>query len=527
MLIYFVLVPILTGAFLYLFPFAKAGRVVAIFAQAALLAAAVYLFSLVQTDEMITGAGNYTGVLGVFLRADRLAAVFVMLTALVFLLVAVYSFHEENRLFWFLLFIFEGALIGLFLTRDLFNLFVLAEVSTVVAAILLMYQRNRRSMYHGMAYLLVNVIVMQFYLLGIGFIYRMTGVLDMEYSAYLLSTVDRSELVLPFALTMTAIAAKASLLPLFTFLPKVHSITGAPAAVAAILSGLQVKSGLYLFLRFRPLFASLDLDGFFLILGAITALFGVIFALVQSDIKRILAYSTIAQVGLIMIGLNLPDAYAYYGSVYHIVGHAIVKSALFFGAGIVANTYGTQNIAEIRGVFRRMPAVGIATVLAILGITGAPLFSGNISKYFMMAEVNLPLFILMSVINLGTILVFIKYAAMLFGQPRSDLEPVQTEKIQQFVILLLGGFSFIGGVLGESFIFVLFGVDLSVSFGGYVQKIIILVVSWGLGYLLYTYFPRNDVWKSRIRRLDFGFRGICVSIGVFFAIALLVVGFLI
>jgi len=528
MLIYFVLVPILIAIFLFLFPAYKVAKLLASLAQGALLWAAVRLFLESRGGDILTNAGNYSGFLGITLRADTLSAIFVMLTVFIFLIVTIYSFHDQNsRLFLFLLFTLEGALIGLFLTQDLFNIFVLAEVASVVAAVLLMYNRRSRSMYDGLVYLMVNVIVMQFYLLGLGYLYRLTGVFDMERAALAISTLDQSQLVLPFSLVMLAVASKCGLLPLFTFLPKIHSLPQAPASVGALLSGLQVKAGLYLFLRFREMFAPMDASQVFLVIGALTALFGVVLALSQSNIKQMLAYSTIAQVGLILMGLNLDGAYAFFGSVYHMIGHAIAKVVLFLGAGLVTFVYGTGNMAEIRGVFRRMPAVGIGTILAISGITGAPFFSGNISKYFMMADVSFPFFALMVLINLGTIIVFIKYAQILFGKPPREEKPQAVDRFKQASVLFVSVLCLIGGVFGQAAMRLLFGVDLVISFGGFLEKTLILAGSWIMGFLVVRYLiPRYREPLYRLGRLDLSFRKICISIGGFFALSLVVFGFL-
>ena len=525
MLIYFVLVPILIAVFLYLLPSFKVAKAIAALIQVALLGAALHLFFLTQDTLVVIHAGNYTSFLGIILQADRLASIFVMLTVFVFLCVTVYSFHDQtSRLYWFLLFTLEGALIGLFLTRDLFNIFVLAEVSSVVAAVFLMYNRNNRSMYDGMVYLMVNTVVMQFYLLGLAYIYMLTGVLDMGYATAAIASLDRSQLVLPYTLVMVAIAAKCGLLPLFTFLPKVHSIPRAPASVAAILSGLQVKSGLYLFLRFRDVFGGIDMREFFLIIGIATAIFGVILALGQSDIKRMLAYSTIAQVGLILVGLNLNHLYSYIGSIYHMVGHTVAKAALFLSAGIVIQRYKTSEVTEIRGVFRQMPIVGTAITLAILGITGAPFFSGNISKYFMMAQTGLHTYALMTLINLGTIAVFIKFSMILFGKPPKDMQ--REDPVKQVSVLFLGVLCLIGGIFGVTLINLIFGVSFSIGISAYIGKLPVLLGSWVVGYLIVRYPVKGNTRLYAIGRLDINFRGICVSIGGLFALMLIVVGFL-
>ena len=530
MLIYFVIAPILLAVFIYLFPFFKISKGILILAQIALLGFSIYLFHLSRYADVTLPIGNYDGFLGIFLRADRLAAIFVMLTIVIFLSVSLYTIRENNsRLFWFLLLILEGVLIGLFLSRDLFNIFVLAEVATVLFAILLMYDRERRSMYDGMVYLMVNVVVMQFYLFGVGYLYILTGALDIAYCTQIVATLDANQLILPYALIMTTIAAKCSLLPLLTFLPKIHSIPHAPVSVAVILSSLQVKSGLYLFLRFRDVFQPIHGTYFFLIVGIITAIFGVVLALSQVNIKSLLAYSTIAQVGLIMVGLSLEGNYAYIGSLYHILSHAVAKAALFLAAGITAYKYRTFNLEKIRGVLRRYPLLGGVTVLAILAMTGAPLFSGNISKYFMMTEANFPLYPIMLVINLGTILVFIKFGTILFGKDslNPEDEVLRMDFFKRCSLILLSALCLIGGIWGTDFIAIFFGYHFSISLREYLEKVVIFFVSWGIGLLLYKFTVQKSTKLRKIGRFDLGFRGICVSIGGFFAILLVVTRFLI
>ncbi|MCL2864864.1 MAG: proton-conducting membrane transporter [Lachnospiraceae bacterium] len=557
MLIYLVIAPILFAVLLYLFPTSKISKSIVIVAQALLVAAAFVLFYQSRTNEISLNIGDYGGFLGITLAVDQLSAIFLILTVVIFFALTIYNIGENNsKFFWFLLFLLEGTLIGLFLTRDIFNIFVLAEVTTVLGAIFLMYHRIRRSMYDGLVYLMVNVIVMQFYLFGIGFLYMLTGVLDMDQSALVIATtLDNSQLTLPFALIKTAIAAKCSLLPLMTFLPKVHSIPDAPSSVGTILSCLQVKAGIYLFLRFRHIFQGIDASSFFLILGIITAVFGIILALGQTNIKSILAYSTIAQVGLIVIGLSLEGTYSYIGSLYHVFSHAIAKATLFLSAGIIMRVYDTLEMSKIKGVLKEIPVVGFVTILAILSMTGAPLFSGNISKYFMMSEANFIIYPIIILINLGTITVFIKYATILFGkmpavteeeideakatgvlqEDRDNIERtgffakaeaiiLRIDIFKEIAVVLLAILCLLGGIFGTELIGLLFHYDVVIRFADIAEKAIIFVCSWGAGYFIYRFAVKKNASLKFIGHLDLNFRTICVSIGGFFALTLLVVG---
>jgi len=526
MLSWFVIVPVLSAVFIYIFPFEKTGKVIAVFMQLILLLCAFYIFILCREAPVVVKIGNYGGFLGIALKADDLSSVFVMLTAFIFLCAFIYTLNENySRLFGLLLFAWEGLLIGIFLSCDLFNIFVLAEIATVVVSILIMFIRDKRSMYDGLLYLMVNTVAIQFYLFGVGYIYKLTGVLDFDAAAQAIKELDKSSLILPYALIITSVSLKCALMPLFSWLPRAHGTHGAPSSVSAILSGLHIKSGIYLFIRFQSLFNEIAVPEFFLVTGIITGIAGFIFALSQSDIKLILAYHTISQIGMIMIGLNIPDVNTYTGGVYHIINHAFFKSSLFLCAGIIIKVYGTRDINKISGVFKRMPLVGTAAIMSILGITGAPLFNGSISKYFIMSGTNWIVTGFMIFINLGTIISFIKFSSMLFGQNESGQCKVKIDIWHQFAVLVLGGMCLAGGIFGRQIIEYLFNVNVNVDAAGYLQKVIIFSVSVIIGYLIYAHYLIKSALFKQIRGIELGFRKICISIGLFFALMLIVVRF--
>ncbi|MCL2077535.1 MAG: proton-conducting membrane transporter [Oscillospiraceae bacterium] len=523
MLAYFVIIPILIAVFLYVFPSSKAGRLIAVITQTALVGLAFYLFFICKSRDVVSNIGNYESFLGITLRADALSSVFIILTSFIFLIVAVYTFNEKyNGLFWFLLFIWEGLLIGIFLSRDLFNIFVLVEVTTVAVAVLIMFNRDNRSMYDGMVYLMINTVAVQFYLFGTGYVYKLTGVLDIDAAAKVLEELDKSSLILPYALIITAISLKCALVPLFSWLPKAHGTPGAPSAVSAILSGLHIKGAVYLFIQFNDLFKEVVVSEFFLIIGIITGIVGFIFAMSQKDIKLILAYSTISQIGMIITGLNNDDIYSYTGSLYHIFNHALFKSALFLSAGIIIKIYNTRDIYKIRGVLKRSPLIGAVIIMAILGIIGTPFFNGSVSKYFIFSGTSLPVGGAILLINLGTIITFIRFSSILFGKPQTEPDPAKTDKCKQAAVLVLGTLCLVGGILGEQLIEFLFNVKVSVDTAGYLQKSALFTASAVGGYLIYKLYIKNSPRLKQVREIELSFRGMCVSVGAFFAVVLVV-----
>ncbi|MCL2397881.1 MAG: proton-conducting membrane transporter, partial [Defluviitaleaceae bacterium] len=449
--------------------------------------------------------------------------VFILLTTFMFLIASIYSFNQQNgKFFWLLMFLWQSALIGIFLTRDFFNVFVLIEVVTLVVAILIMFNRDNRAMYDGIIYLMVNIVVIKFYLLGVGYLYMLTGVLDFEVAATVLrESHPPSAMMLPYALIMTTVALKCALMPLFSWLPKAHGTPGAPPAVSALLSGVHIKSGVYLFIRFQDVFEPIAASQFFMVLGIVTGIAGFVLAMSQSDIKLILAYHTVSQVGLIMTGLNMPDPISQTGALYHVFNHAFFKGGLFLGAGLIIKAYGTRDVYKIRGVMKRYPIVGVATIMAILGITGAPLFNGMISKYFIAYGADWLLNGILIFMSLGTIVSFVKYSTMLTGN--HDGEVVKMDANKQFAVLALGFLCLMGGIFGSQLVYFLFGVDARVDIFGYFQKVGIFAASLAAGYLIFKYYVSRAKIFKKIKAIDLSFRSICVAIGGVLAVILVAV----
>jgi len=521
MLTYFVIIPVLLGIFLYLFSSANTGRIIAMIVQLGLVVFSYYLFTLSQVSDVVTLVGGYQGVMGVVLRADTLSAVFIMLTTFMFFVASIYSFNQENgKFFWLLMFLWQSSLIGIFLTRDIFNVFVLIEVVTLVVAILIMFNRDNRSMYDGIIYLMVNVVAIKFYLFGTGYVYMITGVLDMDMAGVVLrENHPASVQILPYAFIMVTIALKCALLPLFSWLPKAHGTPGAPPAVSALLSGVHIKSGIYLFIRFQEVFDVVAATQFFMVLGIITGIGGFILAMSQSDIKLILAYHTVSQVGLIMTGLNMPDYISQTGALYHVFNHAFFKGGLFLSAGLIIKSYGTRDVYKIRGVLKRYPVLGAATIMSIFGITGAPLFNGMISKYFITYGANPLMNGVLIFMSLGTIISFVKYSTMLAGEPTGEI--IKSDQNKQFAVLILGTLCLIGGLFGGQFIYFLFGVPTDMSLAGYFEKVAIFAASLVAGYLIFKYYVSRSKLMKKVKAIDLNFKSICVSIGGVFAVILL------
>ena len=487
---------------------------------------AITLFYLVRGAEPLEHLmANWPLGIAIRLVADSLSAPLVMLGALFCTGTLLFSTRADylDKTFIFLFMCLESALLGIFLSADLFNIYVLIELSMLIIAILIMYKQDKQSVYDAMLYLMMNFIAMAFMLLGLGMIYRITGVLDVALMQERIATLESPRTVmLPFAMIMTAIALKAAMFPLFSWLPRAHGAPSAPAIVSAVLSGVQVKTGVYLLIRVSHVFASqLDATTFFLVLGFVTSVIGFMLAICQKDIKLILAYHTVSQMGLIVMGIHLGTETAFFGGLYHIVNHALFKGLLFLTAGTIIECYHKRSYAEIRGVMRTMPAIGIGTLAGMLGITGAPFFNGSISKYFISDGLQGDWGgIAMFIINLGTTLSFVKYSVILFGKPAAKIA-VPRDPWVASVSVLFGFACLLGGLFGGPAVQWLFGPTLRAPGALSIQKLAGFGVTLGIAVLAYRLVvSRIGTVLTRVRTNRFTFNQLTVMLTLFFILLL-------
>jgi multicomponent Na+:H+ antiporter subunit D len=224
-------------------------------------------------------------------------------------------------------------------------------------------------------------------------------------------------------------------------------------------------------------------------------------------------------VGLIIVGLSIYNEYSFIGSIFHIVNHAIFKVALFLCASQISFIFKTKDMRKMRGAFKLSPVIATANIIVIFGIIGAPMFNGSISKYFLMYGASGWLEWVIIAINLGTVLVFVKYSEIFFGTPSGEVRKVERDWYRIPVVIGLGVATFILGIFGAQVIDFLFNMYVSVSFWGYIEKVGIFFGSIAVATALYCFVIRKrDFWLMRkLDGFNISFQKICVSIGIFFA----------
>lgn len=325
-----------------------------------------------------------------------LSKLFACIMAGIGLIVTVYSggyIHKENAArYWFFLLLMQGSLIGLCLTQHLGALYGFWELMTFSSYFLVIHEETKEACKAGFKYFFMCAAGAYALLFGIFLIHSATGSFD--YATIAQATGNVSPTLASFAalLCFIGFAVKAGLVPFHSWLPAAHPV--APSSISGPLSGILTKTGIYgMLMVCFALFGAgyfnqegaFDTTTLITVLGAATLLFAEVMALMQTNVKRMLAYSTMAQVGEIAAVLGLGTYLSITGSMAHVVNHAIMKNLLFLGVGMLILRSGTYTISKLKGMGRAMPLTGLCMFVGLMGIMGLPPFGGFVSKFLMVS----------------------------------------------------------------------------------------------------------------------------------------------
>lgn len=375
-------------------------------ATAALTGMAVQLFLAVLLAMKLAAVprdyaiGGWGAPLGIDLRVDGLAAVMLLLSAAVSLPVAVHarayfaSHPREGRYFWPLTGFLLTAMNGLYLSADLFNVYVTLELLGLAAVGLVAAGGGAGQVTAGLRYLLVTLLGSGAYLMGVALVYGIYGSVSLSTLTPLLAAPAPVAAVVAAALMLTGLLLKTALFPFHFWLPPAHG--GAPAPVSALLSALVVKASFYLVLRlWLGIFAPLATRSAAELLGALGAgaiLWGSYQAIRAPRLKTLVAYSTVAQLGYLFLIFPLlwdagtgAAAGAYQGVMLHTVSHALAKAAMFAAAGTILLSLGRDEVAGLAGISTRLPVTLFAFALASVTLMGLPPSGGFVAKWLLVA----------------------------------------------------------------------------------------------------------------------------------------------
>ncbi|RLE13738.1 NADH/ubiquinone/plastoquinone (complex I) [Candidatus Aerophobetes bacterium] len=272
---------------------------------------------------------------------------------------------------------------GVVLTGDFFNLFVFLEIASIASYALVAFGVEAEELEAAFKYMVMSSVASILVLFSVGLLYGLTGSLNMADIGGIIQ--GKKNLLLSFSLVLflAGFGLKAAIVPFHAWLPDAHP--SAPAPISAMLSGVLIKAlGIYTIMRvfFNVYGMNLQLSWVFMILGIVSMVAGGILALRQRDFKRLLAYSSISQIGYIMIGLGCGNYWGLLGALFHLFNHATFKSLLFLNSGAVEYSTGTRKLEEMGGLSKVMPVTGATSTIGSLSISGIPPFNGFWSKLF-------------------------------------------------------------------------------------------------------------------------------------------------
>jgi len=385
------IIPLATlGLCVVLMPWARTQQFVSVLGSVLLLASSLALLGAVHDGTVLaTQFGSWPAPFGITFVADLLTAAMVVITGVMAVAVVIYHVADGggNRRARALFHpLYHGLLLGVvgaFLTGDIFNLYVWFEIMLISSFGLLVLQRTPEQLDAGVKYAVLNLVATSVLLMTVGFLYGLTGTLNMADLARTVPTVENRGLVTTLAvLFLIAFGAKAAAFPLFFWLPAAYPAASIP--VVSIFAAMLTKVGVYVLLRVVTLLFS---DNAFVIgpivgvAATLTMVTGVLGAASHFDVRRILSFHIISQIGYMLIGLAVATPLAIAGSILYVIHHIIVKANLFLIAGIIRHAGGSFDLKHSGGLYRREPLLAGLFLIPALSLAGIPPLSGFWAKF--------------------------------------------------------------------------------------------------------------------------------------------------
>jgi multicomponent Na+:H+ antiporter subunit D len=362
-------------------------RIISLFALTCNMVVAIILFVRVDDQDMLVmQAGGWPVPLGITLAVDRLSAVMLVVSSLMLLAVMVYAIGqkaEESRYAAFnpVYLVLAAGVSASFITGDLFNLFVAFEMMLVASYVLLTLGGRPDQVRAGMSYVVISLVASTFFVTALAVIYAATGTVNMAQLAERMPELPPGVATGFSLLLILVFGVKAGLFPLFFWLP--DSYPTASGAITAVFAGLLTKVGVYAIIRTQTLLFPPDArqGTLLLVLAGLTMIVGVLGALAQDDLRRMLSFHIVSHIGYMIFGLALFTLAGVAGAVFYVVHHIIVKTALFLVAGLILRRSGSDRLSRVGGMVRSAPMIAVLFALPALSIAGLPPFSGFVGKF--------------------------------------------------------------------------------------------------------------------------------------------------
>ena len=391
MLPLFIAVPLLGAALSLVFIKSRTiQRAISLVCSTAVAAMAVSLLLYVDRNGTeVSSLGGWRPDIAINLVADRFAAIMLTISTTMLLAVLVYAMgqrgdDERSRFYHPAYLTLIGGVCGAFLAGDLFNLFVWFEVLLIASYVLLTLEGNDRQIRTGTTYVVLNVIESFVLVMGVALIFAATGTLNMALLPERLAELPDGVRLGLNLLLLIAFGLKAAVFPLYSWLP--DSYPSAPSPVSAVFAGLLTKIGVYAIVRTQTLLFPDSNRTLLLVIAGLTMFVGVLGAIAQSDMKRILSFHIVSQIGYMIMGVALGGVAAITATIFYMIHHIPVKTSLFLVEGIVARDSGSSNLSKVSGLARRSGPLAALFLIPAFSLAGLPPFSGFLGKTAVVTE---------------------------------------------------------------------------------------------------------------------------------------------
>jgi multicomponent Na+:H+ antiporter subunit D len=350
--------------------------------------AATLLYQADQHGPQVLWIGAWKEPLGISLVADRLSALMLLVSAVVTLAVLVYSIGQgmirDERdtpltIYHPTFLVLAAGVSHAFLAGDLFNLFVSFEMLLFASYVLLTLGGTAARIRAGTIYVVVNVVSSALFLISLAAVYAATGSLNLAQLAGRISDLPDSVSLLLQLLLLTTFSIKAAVFPLSFWLP--DSYPTAPAPVTAVFAGLLTKVGIYAIIRTQTLlFPASPLTDLLLVAAVLTLVMGILGAVAQTDIKRMLSFTLVSHIGYMVFGISLGTVAGYSGAIFYVVHHITIQTTLFLVLGLVERRGGSTSLIRLGGLARLAPLLGVLFFVPAMNLAGIPPMSGFLGK---------------------------------------------------------------------------------------------------------------------------------------------------
>ena len=435
-----------------------------------LFIALMLLDKVLEIGTVSYSLGNWPAPWGIEYRIDIVNAFMLVIITIVGSAVMPYARSSvENEiskdriyLFYCMYLLNLSGLLGIAITGDVFNLFVFLEISSLSSYVMISLGRNRSALTAAYRYLIMGTIGATFYIIGVGMLYMATGSLNMADLATLIPATEGSRTVLvSLAFITVGLGIKIALVPLHMWMPNAY--VHAPSVVSAFLAGTGTKVAIYALMRiFFTVFGEPGVSENFGLLEmlsglAVIAMIGASsVAVYQNDAKRILAYSSLAQIGYIVLGISMASIMGLSSSLLHLFNHALIKAGLFMAVGCIFIRIGSVNIEDMKGLGKAMPITMSAFIAGGFGLIGFPLTAGFISKwYFIQSAIEKEWWLSIAAILISSLLAVIyvwRVVETAYFQSRDENDKIAEEApwsmlLPMWILIFLSFYFGINGTL--------------------------------------------------------------------------------